>query len=97
MAGTFKFELVTPERMLIPERVEDGKRDTVPAESGWRAIASMAAATARPSASAGPMAPNETASAAAAMLTISMRFMRCLPCRDEPGNGVAQAVCEWIR
>jgi len=34
------------------------------ADSGCRAIASIAAATARPSASAGPMAPNETAKAA---------------------------------
>jgi hypothetical protein len=32
----------------------------------------MAAATARPSASAGPIAPNETAMAAAMMLTISI-------------------------
>lgn len=29
MAGTFKFELVTPERMLIPERSEDPKRQAV--------------------------------------------------------------------
>lgn len=29
MAGTFKFELVTPERMLIPERSEDQKRQAV--------------------------------------------------------------------
>ena len=42
-------------------------RDKVAAASGWRAIASMAAATARPSARAGPMAPNDTAIAAAAM------------------------------
>jgi F-type H+-transporting ATPase subunit epsilon len=27
MAGTFKFELVTPERMLIPERSDDAKQE----------------------------------------------------------------------
>ena len=32
MAGTFKFELVTPERMLIPERVDDGRREPTPVE-----------------------------------------------------------------
>ena len=30
MAGTFKFELVTPERMLIPERGDDPKREPAP-------------------------------------------------------------------
>ncbi|MNY60590.1 hypothetical protein D3C86_1971640 [compost metagenome] len=45
-------------------------RDRLPAASGWRAMASIAAATARPSASAGPMAPKLTATAAAMMLTI---------------------------
>lgn len=29
MAGTFKFELVTPERILIPERGDDPKKVTV--------------------------------------------------------------------
>ncbi|HEX4892068.1 MAG TPA: ATP synthase F1 subunit epsilon [Hyphomicrobiaceae bacterium] len=33
MAGTFKFELVTPERMLIPARTDDGKQETPPAEA----------------------------------------------------------------
>src|SRR3954447_15788900 len=45
-------------------------RDRVPADSGWRAMASIAAATARPSARAGPIAPKETAMAAARMLII---------------------------
>ena len=40
-----------------------------------RASASIAAATARPSASAGPIAPNETASAAAMMLITSIRLV----------------------
>src|SRR5260370_33305382 len=43
-------------------------RATVPAESGCRATASIAEATAGPSPSAGPTAPNETAIAAAKML-----------------------------
>src|SRR6185437_12763533 len=43
-------------------------REIVPAASGWRAIASMAAATDRPSPSAGPIEPIETATAAAMML-----------------------------
>src|SRR5208283_4833583 len=54
-------------------------RETVPAESGCRAIASIAEATARPSPSAGATAPNETAIAAAKMLTswivLSMMFL----------------------
>src|SRR5271167_1619024 len=54
-------------------------RDTVPAESGCRAIASIAEATARPSPSAGATAPNDTAIAAAKMLTswivLSMMFL----------------------
>ena len=33
MAGTFKFELVTPERMLIPERTDDGKKEPTPVEA----------------------------------------------------------------
>jgi F-type H+-transporting ATPase subunit epsilon len=33
MAGTFKFELVTPERMLIPARVDDAKQEIPPAEA----------------------------------------------------------------
>ena len=33
MAGTFKFELVTPERMVIPERSDDAKREPAPAEA----------------------------------------------------------------
>lgn len=33
MAGTFKFELVTPERMLIPERGDDPKREPAPVEA----------------------------------------------------------------
>lgn len=32
MAGTFKFELVTPERMLIPERADDGRKEPAPVE-----------------------------------------------------------------
>src|SRR4051812_17734175 len=47
-------------------------RDSVPAASGWRAMASIAAATALPSASAGPMAPNDTAMAAHSRLIASM-------------------------
>ena len=39
-------------------------RPSARAASGWRAMASMAAATARPSPSAGPIAPNDTAMAA---------------------------------
>ena len=39
----------------------------VPAASGWRAIASIAAATERPSASAGPIEPIETAMTAPMM------------------------------
>src|SRR6516164_9206285 len=49
-------------------------REMVPAASGCRAIASIAAATERPSARAGPIDPIETASAAAAML-ISLTSM----------------------
>ena len=65
----------------IIARPTNSVRDMVPAASGWRAIASIAAATARPSASAGPMAPNDTAMAAARMLTISIQFMTlCLSC-----------------
>src|SRR5579859_833280 len=59
----------------IIARPTNNVREIVPAASGWRAMASIAAATARPSASAGPMAPNETAIAAAKMLTISVQFM----------------------
>lgn len=33
MAGTFKFELVTPERMVIPERGDDPRREPAPAEA----------------------------------------------------------------
>jgi F-type H+-transporting ATPase subunit epsilon len=33
MAGTFKFELVTPERMLIPERGDDPKKEPAPVEA----------------------------------------------------------------
>ena len=33
MAGTFKFELVTPERMLIPERGDDPKREPAPVDA----------------------------------------------------------------
>jgi F-type H+-transporting ATPase subunit epsilon len=34
MAGTFKFELVTPERMLIPKRDEDeGKKEPTPVDA----------------------------------------------------------------
>src|SRR5579871_6728285 len=44
-------------------------REIVPAASGCRAIASIAAATERPSAKAGPIEPIETATAAAMMLT----------------------------
>src|SRR5487761_1176566 len=49
-------------------------RETVPAASGWRAIASMAAATERPSASAGPIDPIETARAAP-MMEMSLASM----------------------
>src|SRR6266542_2858250 len=45
----------------IMARPTKSVRDIVPAASGWRAIASMAAATDRPSASAGPIDPIETA------------------------------------
>src|SRR5208337_83015 len=50
-------------------------REIVPAASGWRAMASMAAATARPSASAGPMEPTETAKAAP-IIAISLASMK---------------------
>ena len=33
MAGTFKFELVTPERMLIPERGDDAKKEPAAVEA----------------------------------------------------------------
>lgn len=33
MAGTFRFELVTPERMLIPEREDDGKKEPTPVDA----------------------------------------------------------------
>src|SRR5271166_626478 len=59
----------------IIARPTNSVRDMVPAASGWRAMASIAAATARPSPSAGPIAPNDTAIAAAKMLTISIQFM----------------------
>src|SRR5260364_75898 len=56
-------------------------REMVFAASGCRAIASIAAATARPSASAGPIAPNDTATAADIMLTKDSQFttapLRC--------------------
>ena len=53
-------------------------REIVPADSGWRAIASMAAAMARPSARAGPRAPKETAIVAAMML-MNCGVMRKVP------------------
>src|SRR6516162_6202674 len=52
----------------IIARPTNSVREIVPAASGCRAIASIAAATERPSAKAGPIDPMETASAAAAML-----------------------------
>src|SRR5918995_1350185 len=55
----------------IMARPTNSVRDRVPAASGWRAIASIAAATARPSPSAGPIAPNATAIAAARMESCS--------------------------
>ena len=57
---------------LDHREADEQRARSVPAASGWRAIASMAAATARPSASAGPIAPKQTAMAAAKMLTISI-------------------------
>ena len=33
MPGTFRFELVTPERMLIPDRGDDPKREPAPVEA----------------------------------------------------------------
>ena len=62
----------------IIARPTNSVREMVLAASGWRAIASIAAATARPSASAGPIAPNETASAAEMMLTMANQFMASL-------------------
>src|SRR6516162_5892436 len=52
----------------IIARPTNSVREIVPAASGCRAIASIAAATERPSAKAGPIDPIETASAAAIML-----------------------------
>src|SRR5271157_6579363 len=53
-------------------------REIVPAASGWRAIASIAEATALPSPRPGPIAPRPTASAAEKMLTAWMRsFTSC--------------------
>src|SRR5690348_4188208 len=44
-------------------------RESGPCDSGWRAMASSAATMARPSASAGTMAPIETAAVAQMMLS----------------------------
>src|ERR1019366_8959379 len=52
----------------IMARPTKSVREMVPAASGWRAIASIAAATERPSASAGPIEPTETAITAPMML-----------------------------
>jgi F-type H+-transporting ATPase subunit epsilon len=41
MAGTFKFELVTPERMLIPERAEDQKEQPPPADAEQAIVPGM--------------------------------------------------------
>src|SRR6185437_1515066 len=67
-------------------------REIVPAASGWRAIASIAAATERPSPSAGPIEPIETATAAAMMLMtfasiglLSKLLHRCCRARDRFG------------
>ena len=49
-----------PDVYLAMGQTAENVREMVLAASGWRAIASMAAATARPSASAGPIAPKET-------------------------------------
>src|SRR3569832_2015030 len=52
-------------------RPTNSVRDSGPCDSGWRAIASWAAAIARPSAKAGTMAPTETAAVAQMILSIS--------------------------
>src|SRR5258705_445754 len=67
-------------------------RDIVLADSGWRAMASTAAATARPSARAGPIAPKETAIAAETMLASGNQFMTSSfraswGCGGEPQGG----------
>ena len=59
----------------IMARPTNSVREMVLAASGWRASASMAAATERPSASAGPMAPKDTAKAAQTMLTSSIQWL----------------------
>ena len=53
-------QAVDRHRLDHGEADEQG-RDMLFAASGWRAMASIAAATARPSPSAGPIAPNDTA------------------------------------
>ena len=50
-------------------------REMVLAASGWRASASIAAATARPSASAGPMAPKATTKAAQRVPRMSIQVL----------------------
>ena len=59
----------------IMARPTKSVREMTFADYGWRAMASIAAATARPSPSAGPMAPNETAIAADIMLAKANQFM----------------------
>jgi len=56
-------------------------RDKVPAASGCRAIASIAAATDRPSAKEGPIEPIDTATAAAIMLMSFASNSMLLPLR----------------
>src|SRR5581483_11194452 len=69
-------------------------REIVPAASGWRAMASRPAAIERPSASAGPIAPNETAKAAARMLIILISMVPPLAACGGVDRGADEDGCE---
>src|SRR5579871_1989615 len=69
-------------------------RESVPAASGWRAMASMAAAIDRPSARAGPMEPIETASTAPTMLMSLMSMRPPLASFASADGGADEDGCE---
>src|SRR3546814_14185333 len=82
--------------MRISDWSSDVCSSDLPAASGWRAMASIAAATARPSASAGPIEPLDTASTAPMMLNSLGSMDRSpLACLDAAGGGAAKAGCEY--
>src|SRR5690348_5336743 len=78
----------------IIARPTNSVRDRVPAASGWRAMASMAAATERPSASAGPIDPTAIATAAQMMETSLASMETSLGIGGVADGGADEDGCE---